>query len=190
MCIRDRSYLILLKELLGTGEAILAYQGWHGDLDPLFAWALVACCHAGRNHTPPTLRTDDARPCRSTRLAETGDTTIRRVAQHGPDGRAFPPGACFASRDAFGIDPPGNLADAAALHRVHLIDALDHTGLGVKHGVRSRRLVGLADIAVPIRSAAHHADLTRLGPVSFTAARSLQNLGPLILSYHPLELYK
>src|SRR5664280_2835383 len=70
------------------------------------------------------------------------------------------------------------------------IDALDHTGLGVKHGVRSRRLVGLADIAVPIRSAAHHADLTRLGPVSFTAARSLQNLGPLILSYHPLELYK
>src|SRR5664280_91756 len=72
----------------------------------------------------------------------------------------------------------------------NLIDALDHTGLGVKHGVRSRRLVGLADIAVPIRSAAHHADLTRLGPVSFTAARSLQNLGPLILSYHPLELYK
>src|SRR5260370_39647436 len=41
---------------------ILAYQCRHGDLDPLFACALVACCHAGRSHAPPTLRTDDARP--------------------------------------------------------------------------------------------------------------------------------
>src|SRR6266852_1022632 len=51
-----RSYFVLLEKLLGTSEAILAYQGGHGDLDPLFARALVACCRAGRHHTPPTQR--------------------------------------------------------------------------------------------------------------------------------------
>src|SRR5271157_3440036 len=51
---------------------------------------------------------------------------------------------------------------------LHLIDALDHPGLGFKHSVRGGGLVGLADITVPIRSAAHHADFTRLGPVSLT----------------------
>src|SRR5664280_1449445 len=83
MCIRDR-YLILLKELLGTGEDILAYQGWHGDLDPLFAWALMTCCYAGRSHTPPTLRADDTCPRRGARLTETGDTRyaeLRNTAQ-------------------------------------------------------------------------------------------------------------
>src|SRR5712692_3879702 len=185
-----RSYFVLLEKLLGTSEAILAYQGGHGDLDPLFARALVACCRAGRHHTPPTQRANHARPCRHARLAEAGEAAIRRVAQYGPDGRAFPAGACLARRDAFGVDPAGHLADAESLHRVHLIYALHHPSLGFKHGVRGGRLVGLADIAVAIRSAAHHADLARVGPVSLTATRSLQDLRPLIFGDHALELHQ
>src|ERR1700687_5603075 len=185
-----RSYFVLLKEFLGTGEALFAYQCRHGDLDPFFARALVAGCGAGRNHTAPTQRTDDARPCRGAGLAETGDTTIRRVTQHSPDRRAFPAGTCFASRNAFGVDPASDLADAESFNRVHLIDALNHTGLGLQHGVRGGDLVGLADITVSIRSAAHNADFTRVGPVSLTTARSLQNLSPFVLRDHSLELHQ
>src|SRR5229473_524941 len=137
-----RSYFVLLEKLLGTSEAIFAYQGWHGDLDPLFARALVAS--AGRNHTPPTQRAKNARPCRDARLAEAGEAAIRRVAQYGPHGRAFPAGACLAGRNAFGVDPAGHFADAESLHRVHLIYALHYTTLGFKHGVRGGRLGGLA----------------------------------------------
>src|SRR5664280_3208612 len=92
-----------------------------------------------------------------------------------------------ASRDAFSVDPAGNLTDAQAIHRVHLIDAYDDTGLGLKHNVCSRRHVGLANISVAIGSAAHHANLTGLSPVPLTAARPLQYLRPLVLRYHPLE---
>src|ERR1035438_5591952 len=86
----------------------------------------MTCGHAGRNDTPPTLRTHNTCSGRSARLAETSNATIGRVAQHGPDSRALPPSAGFARRDAFGVEPSGNLADAEAIHRVHLIDALDH----------------------------------------------------------------
>src|ERR1700730_2295988 len=29
-----RSYLVLVEQLLGTGEAVFGYQGWHGNLNP------------------------------------------------------------------------------------------------------------------------------------------------------------
>src|ERR1035438_8783638 len=145
----------------------------------------MTCGHAGRNDTPPTLRTHNTCSGRSARLAETSNATIGRVAQHGPDSRALPPSAGFARRDAFGVEPSGNLADAEAIHRVHLIDALDHASLGFKHNVCGRRHVGLADIAVAIRSPTHHADFTGLSPVSFAAARPLQDLRSFVLRDHP-----
>src|SRR5664280_3249610 len=126
--------------------------------------------------------------CRGARLAKAGNAAICRVAQHRPDGRAFPPGACLASGDAFGGDPAGTLSDAESLNRAHLVYALDYTGLGFKHCVCGWCLIGLADITVAIRSATHHTDLARVGPVAFTAARSLQDLSPFVLSDHPLEL--
>src|ERR1700732_5536849 len=54
-----RSYFVLLKEFLGTGEALFAHQCGYGDFDPFFARALVAGGGAGRNHTPPKQGTDD-----------------------------------------------------------------------------------------------------------------------------------
>ena len=47
-----RSYLVVIEQLLRTGEAFFRHQGGHGDLDPLFPRALVACCAAGRSCTP------------------------------------------------------------------------------------------------------------------------------------------
>src|SRR5437660_6190098 len=85
-----RSYLVLVEQLLGTGETLFRHQGRHGDLDPLFARAFVACCGAGGSYTPPTLWAHNPRPCRDAGLAEAGGTAIRGVAQHRPNGRAFP----------------------------------------------------------------------------------------------------
>src|SRR6266478_1033589 len=157
---------------------------------PSAARALVAGGGTGRNHTAPTQRMGDARPCRGAGLSETGNPAIRRVAQHGPDRRAFPAGTCLASGDALGVDPPSDLANAESFHRVHLIDALDHPRLGLQRAVRGGGLVGLADITVPIRSPAHYAYLACLGPMSLTAARSLQNLSSFVLRYHSLELHQ
>src|ERR1700730_15982347 len=185
-----RSYFVLLEKLLGTSEAILADQGGHRDLDPLFARGLVAGGHAGRSHTPPTQRANNARSCRDARLAEASDAAIRRVAQYGPDSRAFPAGSDLTCRDAFGVDPAGHLADAESFHRVHLVYALHHTSLAFQHAVRGGRLVSFADIAVAVRSTTHHTDLARVGPVSLTATRSLQDLRPLIFSDHALELHQ
>ena len=70
------------------------------------------------------------------------------------------------------------------------IDALHYTSLGFIHGVSGRRLIGFADITIAIRSAAQHADLARVRPVSLTAARPLQDLCPLIFGNHPLELHQ
>jgi hypothetical protein len=48
-----RSYLVLVEQFLGTGKAFFRHQGGHGDLDPLFAGALVACCgEAARTPAP------------------------------------------------------------------------------------------------------------------------------------------
>src|ERR1035438_1862317 len=112
----------------------------------------MASGHAGRNHTPSTLRTHNTCSGRGARLAGTSNAAIGRVAQHGPDSRALPPRAGLACRDALGVEPAGYLADAQALHCVHLIDALDHASLSFKHGVGSWCLVGFADIAIAIRS--------------------------------------
>ncbi len=58
------------------------------------------------------------------------------------------------------------------------------------HHVSGGRLIGFTHITVAIGSAAHHADLARVRPVSFTAARSLQDLRPLVFGNHPLELHE
>ena len=67
-----RSYLVLAEQLLGTGKAFFRHQGGHGDLDPLFAGALVACCGAGRNYTPPTLWAHNPCARRDAGLAKIG----------------------------------------------------------------------------------------------------------------------
>src|SRR6266571_2401163 len=75
----------------------------------LLSEGVRACRHAGRSHTSPTLWADNARPRRDVRLAETRDTAIGGVAQHRPDGRAFPASAFLASRDALGGERAGEI---------------------------------------------------------------------------------
>lgn len=50
-----RSYLVVLEQLLGTGEARFRHQSRHGDPDPLFARAFVSCCAAGHRSASSAL---------------------------------------------------------------------------------------------------------------------------------------
>src|SRR5262249_14824094 len=128
----------VVQQLLGTSEAFFRYEGWHGNLNPLFARALVACCIAGRTYTSPTLWAHlGAR--REAGLAEAGDSAIGGMAQYAPDHRAFP-AACLAWRYAFAIEPPCNLRDAKSLDGIHLIDAPHYAGLSFIDNVRGERL--------------------------------------------------
>src|SRR5258707_2286408 len=97
-------------------EGSIGDQCRNGNHDPRCARAFVACCAAGRSHTPPTLWAHYARPSRDSGLAEAGDAAIGGVAQHTPHDRAFPATA-FARRYAFGVEPAGDLAAAEAPHR-------------------------------------------------------------------------
>src|SRR6202158_6346687 len=58
------------------------------------------------------------------------------------------------------------------------------------HGVRGRGLITLANVAIAIRGAAQHADLTGSGAVPPPAPRALENLGPLVLGDHALKLHE
>ncbi len=174
---------------MGTGKAFFRHQGGHGDLDPLFARALVACCGAGCSCTAPTLWAHNPCARRNAGLAEAGDAAIGRVAQHAPHHRAFP-ATCFTSRYAFGVEATRDLPDAESFDCVHLIDAPYYTGLGFIDNIRGGHLVSLTDVTVSIGSAAHHAHLTGLRPVSLTATRTFQDLRSFIFSDHPLELHK
>src|SRR5437773_6688626 len=184
-----RSYLVLVEQLLGTSKAFFGHQGGHGDLDPLFAGALVACCAAGRSCTPRTLWAHNPCARRDAGLAEAGDATIGRVAQHAPHHRAFP-ATCSASRNAFAVEATRDLPDAESLDGVHLIDAPYYTGLGFIDNIRGGHLVSLTDVTVSIGSAAQYAHLTGSRPVSLAATRTFQDLRSFIFGDHPLELHK
>ncbi len=83
-----------------------------------------------------------------------------------------------------------NGADAESRHRVPLIDVPHHTRFRLNHRVRGRSLITLAEVAIAIRGAAQHADLTRSGAVPLPAARALEDLGPLVLGDHALKLHE
>src|SRR5260370_13685842 len=182
-----RSYLVVVQQLLGTGEAFLGHQGWHGDLNPLFARALVAGGIAGRSYTPPTLWAQ-VRARTEAGLAEAGYAAIGGVPQHAPDHRAFP-AACPARRNAFAVEPPRDLRDAESFDGIHLIDAPHYTGLGFIDHVGGERPFRLADITVAIGSAAHYAHLPGMGTVSLATPRALQHLCSFVFRDHALELH-
>src|SRR5450631_2701609 len=191
---RDRStsrpYLVLMQELLRASKALLVDQSLHRDLDPLLARALVpgavALRYAAFEPQPP----GDARAGSDTRLTEAGDTAVRGVAQHGPHDRALPAGASLARRRAFCVQPAHDLADAEPVDGVHRVDPLHDTCFELVHRVRGGRLVGLAHVSVAVRRAAHDTDLARASAVALAAARSLEDLRPLVLGNHALELHE
>src|SRR4051795_9198906 len=182
-----RSYFVLVKQLLSTGEALFRYQRWYGNLDPLFACTFVTCGGAGSGYTPPTLWAHNPCSCRDAGLAEAGEAAIGWVSQQSPDHRTLP-AACLASWDTFAVEPSRDLPDAETLHCVHLINASHYTGFGFINDVGRGRLVGFTDVTVSIGSVAHDTHFAQLRSMSLTAPGTFQDLRPFIFSDHALKL--
>src|SRR6266852_2298720 len=88
------------------------------------------------------------------------------------------------------MKPARDLSHTEPVNGVHLGNPVNHPGLRVDHSIRSQRFVGLADIPVPVRRTAQHADFTGSSAISFAAPRAFQDLRSFVLGDHALELYE
>jgi len=124
-------------------------------------------------------------PC----LAERRGALVGGVFEQAPHGGPIP--ALLARRGSMAgpPQPTADLADAESLHADPVEDLAHHLGLIVDDLV-----AGLATpdmpikIAVAVGSAGQHIDAARAGRVFLAAPAALQDLGPLVLGDHALNL--
>src|SRR5579863_4258098 len=185
-----RTYSVLVKELLGSREALLAHQRGYRNLDPLLARPLVADRVAGHHSSAPTQRSGDTLAAGNASLAERGGAAICGITQHGPHHRALPARALLAGWDTLGVQPTRDLPNTEPTDGVQLVNTLNDLGFRVDHPIRGESVIGLADIQVPVWRPAQHADFTGSGPMPFAAPRALQDLRSFVLGDHALELYE
>ena len=183
-----RPYLVLLKKFLRLGKTLLGHERRHWNFDPLVPQALMTGAVTLGYPAPQTQWSRDAAARSHTSFFKVGYASVRRVAQDSPYHRAFPARAFLASRDTLPVEPTRDLADAESPDGVHVVNALYYARLSIDHQVRRGSILSLADITVPIRSAAHHTDLAGFSAVSLTAAIPLHDLCPLVFRNHALEL--
>src|SRR5262245_690312 len=124
------------------------------------------------------------------RFPEAGGANIRRVPQHGPDGRALPSSPRAPCWHLLVVEPSRDGTNAPPRLRVMVIHLPYHTRFGLDDGIRCRCIIALAKVAVAVRRAAQHADFAGTRTVTLATARALENLRPLVLRDHALELHE
>lgn len=183
-----RPYFVLVQQFLRARKGVLGDERRHRDLDPFLARPLVVSTVAAGHSAAQAQRARHTLARGHAGLPETGRAAICRVAQHGPDHGALPPGTGLARGHTLVVEPAGDRPDAPARRRVPLIDLPHHARLGLDHRIRGGRFITLAEIAIAVRGAAQDADFARSRPVTLPAPRALKNLCAFILSDHALKL--
>ena len=181
--------LILLQLLLRQSEGCVTHQRRYGNLDPFWARALSmrATTVAVPTSLPQGPRYFLTR--RALRLAEACLALISRVAQHGPHCGPFPPRRSRASGNSAIIQQAGDGIDAHALLGVRVEYQPHHICFRFDHFVISCRTVRFFHITIAVRRAREHVDGPLLRPMPFAAARTLDDLRPLLFRDHALELH-
>ena len=110
-------------------ESFLADKRRYGNGNPVGAWALMAGAVARRNASAQPNGPGNALARRDRRLAETGDTLVGGIAQHGPQRRSLPAAEAFASGNPLLVEMARDGADAQALYGVELVDHADDASL-------------------------------------------------------------
>src|SRR6266576_5554901 len=172
--------LILLQLLLRQSEGGITHQHRYGNLDPF--WARALSMRATTVAVPTSLPQGPRGffPRRALRLAEACLTLISRIAQQGPHRRPFPPGRSGPSWDSAIIQQAGNGIDAESLLGVGVEYQPHHICLRFDHFIISCRTVRLFHITIAVRGAREHVDGPLLRPMPFAAARTLDDLRPLV----------
>ncbi len=167
-------------------------QRRHGNLDPLLARAITQRGRVDRHAAPLAQPPGDpdvlARRHRG--LLKAGRPLIRRVAEHAPDRAALPLRLPRSRRDAAVREPPCNGANRRRLLGVAAEHFPHHRRLRFEDLVARQLPIRLADVPVPVGSARQHIHNATPGTVPLAPARTLADLGFLVLGNHPLELHQ
>ena len=107
-----------------------------------------------------------------------------------PYGRALPSGSVFARRRLLRIESTRDLAKTQILNGVHLVDLFYYLRFSVKHLIKRRSVLGLTNIQIPIGRTTEYAHFAGFGAMPLTTPISLQDLRPLVLGDHALELHE
>ena len=180
---------VLRQLLAGRLEQLLIDQrrDWHADplargyvVDPVgSAGLLAASTHRAQ---PDRHRSDPG-------LAEGRRSSIGGVPENAPHGGPIPGRLAAAGPDALLLETPAGLADADALAADPRKDPSHDPSLVLQDLVAGHAAaVPLADIAVAIGRARQHADRALACGVALAAPAALQDLGPLVLGHHALDL--
>src|SRR3954447_17103084 len=114
--------------------------------------------------------------------------SIGGVLENAPHGGPIPGRLAAAGPDALLLETPAHLADADALAADPREDLPHDPSLVLQDLVAGHAVVSLADVAVAVGCARQHADRALACGVALAAPAALQDLGPLALGHHALDL--
>src|SRR5271165_4065682 len=184
------------REALVVGQAhrrqsksFVADDGRNRYLDPLVTRPLVTAALFAVDRPPR--QAEGPRhllPPSDLRLVEASRAFVRRVAQDRPHDRSLPAGHPAPRGRPHLAQQPGDRSDAQTFHRVHVVHQPHDLRFDGVDLVASRRIAGLANVAIAIRGAAQNRDLPGLGAMAFAAAGPFEDLRTLIFGDHALEL--
>src|SRR5215207_1256860 len=179
---------VLRQLLAGRLEQLLIDQrrDWHADplawrhvVDPVGPAGLFAA--SAHRAQPGRHRSDPG-------LAEGRRSSIGGVLENAPHGRPIPGRLAAPGLDTLAQETPTYLADADALAADPRKDPPHDPSLVLQDLVAGHPAISLADIAITIGRARQHADRALARGVALAAPAALQDLGPLVLGHHALDL--
>src|SRR4051812_20667991 len=122
-------------------------------------------------------------------LAEGGRPGVGGILEDAPHRRAIPGALAAAGQVALPLQTPADLADADAVTADPAEDQANDPGLLLIDPVaRAPATVPLADVAVAVRRPRQDADRALTRRVALAAPAAFEDLGPLVLGHHALDL--
>src|SRR4051794_791287 len=122
-------------------------------------------------------------------LAEGGRPGVGGILEDAPPRRAIPGALAAAGQVALPLQTPADLADADAVTADPAEDQANDPGLLLIDPVaRAPATVPLADVAVAVRRPREDADRALTRRVALAAPAAFEDLGPLVLGHHALDL--
>ena len=181
--------LIVLQLLLRQSERRFAHQRRYGNLNPFPARPLSMRATTTAVSTSLPQGPRDLLTHRALRLAKAGFALISRIAQHGPHRRPFPPRRSPAGGDPAIVQQAGDRIDADSLLGVGVEYQSHHICFRFDHFIISGHTLRFFHITIAVRRAREHIDGPLLRPMPFAAARTLDDLRPLVFRNHALKLH-